>query len=288
MEKFALYHVQLLKNILSKHRARNSKFSLRKFAQDLGISPTMLSQILSNQKGLSESMATNIAEKLNLTSAEKEVFLLSTRSAHSRSSMVKLESILELAEINKRTQKPRKNTSGPNEILSDASRFVVESMEVQQLVAFTEVHAVYRYFSKNEEIQFRILYILKNKISEKIVNDFIQITFNEKTRQGATVYFLKKDNGRFKTYFNNSFDGKHRVTGLVAENQNTEIVFDSNFLPTIPLIRFLVLDTNKHVVGKMQYTENEFSVTGTLVDLDHPDHPLDSNYQLRLFRRTKD
>lgn len=284
MEDFSLYHVQILKNALGQRQKKNARYSLREFARNLGVSPTTLSQVFSQKKGLSEKTALSIAEKLNLELNEKEKFLLSVRSAHSRNSKVKLASSLELAEINKQTLRGRKKKLNPNEILEDGGRFSLESLEVQQLVARTDIHFTYRYSSKEDEMHFRILYILKDKFTGEVVQDFIQVTFNEKTRFAATVYFLKKENGRFKTYFNNTFDGKHKVTGLVVENQNTEILFDQDFLPTIPHIRFILLSANKHVIGRMEYTQTQFLVKGTLIDLDQPDRPLDPNYQFCLMR----
>ncbi|GEM_PF-5956502 len=280
----SLYHIKILKNTLLNRQKGDPKFSLRKFAHLLNVSPTTLSHILNQKKGISESLAVSILEKLSLSNSEKEDFLLSVKSAHSRNSKVKLESTLEIAARKKKSLK-RETSVNRNEILIETENFLLETLEVQELVLRTQVHCVYKYFSRASDLQFRLLYILKDRFTGKVVKDFIQVTFKESTKQAATVYFIKKPNGRFKTYFNNVFDGTDRVTGLVPENQNTKIKFDKHHLPTIPLIRFLVLGENKHVIGKMKYTQSEFLIEGKLIELDRDQNIPDQKYVLRLYRK---
>lgn len=265
-----LFYLTILKKIMTQMEMDNSKYSLRTFAKKLDISPATLSQVLSRKKGLSEKTANSIAKKLELSADDSKLFILSATAQHSRDRKTKVTASIELAEFIKKRSAHSKSSSNPNQIVNDTGPFLHETAEVQKLIQNSLIHQTYRYYLMNNGLQLRILHILKDKKSGKIIPDFIQITLNESTYHCAIVYFLKKENGRFKTYFNNILDGRHKVTSLVEENQNTEISFDSFHLPNIPHIYFLHLNANKYTVGQMIYTIDNFIVKGTLVNHEDP------------------
>lgn len=78
------YRQILLRELASRTR-RNPGYSLRAFARDLQIPAPKLSQALRGIKGFSAQRAQAIATRLNLSSAEKELFIDLVDSEHARS-----------------------------------------------------------------------------------------------------------------------------------------------------------------------------------------------------------
>ncbi|MFZ8932500.1 MAG: TIGR02147 family protein [Bacteriovoracaceae bacterium] len=68
------YCSQILKDELYKRKLRNSSYSLRAFARDLGIGSTSLSDVMSNKRKLSRKNIQKVSEKLSLS--PKEVSLI--------------------------------------------------------------------------------------------------------------------------------------------------------------------------------------------------------------------
>ena len=73
-------HIHIIKEEFSKRVTRNSSYSLRAFARDLGVSPASLSCFLNQKKGISEKKATDIAGRLDLNLSKKEQFIISVCS----------------------------------------------------------------------------------------------------------------------------------------------------------------------------------------------------------------
>jgi uncharacterized protein (TIGR02147 family) len=73
-----------LKLELEQRCKRNLSYSLRSFAQALNLKPSHLSCILKRKKGLSLHSAHHIAEVLNMTEEEKQIFCDSVTMQHSR------------------------------------------------------------------------------------------------------------------------------------------------------------------------------------------------------------
>jgi transcriptional regulator with XRE-family HTH domain len=57
---------EILRNELNQRRAKNPRYSLRAFAQTLGISPSFLSKILAGKKSLGENTFLKLASRLSL------------------------------------------------------------------------------------------------------------------------------------------------------------------------------------------------------------------------------
>lgn len=76
---------QFLVMELSKRNRRNSAYSLRSFARDLGLSPSSLSEIVNRRAGLSPEKASLLAERLKLDPFQQQIFSLSAGMLHSRS-----------------------------------------------------------------------------------------------------------------------------------------------------------------------------------------------------------
>lgn len=76
---------ELLKRELETRCARNSGYSLRAFARDLGISAASLSLVMGGKQGLSRPRAEKIAKRLGMESRERDFFADLVESQHARS-----------------------------------------------------------------------------------------------------------------------------------------------------------------------------------------------------------
>ena len=65
-----------LKEVLKEKVSQNPRYSMRSFAQKLGLSPGGLSLILSRKKKLSVERAYSVAQTLELNDQESEYFAL--------------------------------------------------------------------------------------------------------------------------------------------------------------------------------------------------------------------
>ena len=79
----------VLKTELAKRKALSPKYSLRDFAKDIGISPSLLSYVLSGKKGLSRKSAQKVATALTLTNIIGRYFCLLVASINGRSRRVR-------------------------------------------------------------------------------------------------------------------------------------------------------------------------------------------------------
>jgi uncharacterized protein (TIGR02147 family) len=64
----------ILKEEFSQRRRRNPRYSLRAFARDLKLSPSMLCDVINGNHGLSRAGASKVAQALNLNPQESEFF----------------------------------------------------------------------------------------------------------------------------------------------------------------------------------------------------------------------
>ena len=78
---------KFIRDILNEKVQLNPRYSLRAFARDLNVSPSILSEVISGKHGLSEKMAARIAAKLGLNTEEKSIFCDQVIALHSRSSI---------------------------------------------------------------------------------------------------------------------------------------------------------------------------------------------------------
>ncbi len=81
---------ETLKSKFSERIAANSRYSLRAFARDLGLSPSYLSQVLSGSRGLTIKSAATLFQKLNISLSDQNIFILEIKKEHARSPKTKL------------------------------------------------------------------------------------------------------------------------------------------------------------------------------------------------------
>ena len=77
----------VIKNNFETRLKKNPRYSLRAFARDLEVSVGRLSEILNSKSGLSLANAEKIANKLDLSAKEKDLFLNQVTLEHGRSSL---------------------------------------------------------------------------------------------------------------------------------------------------------------------------------------------------------
>jgi len=89
-----------LKDEFERRKSRNSSYSLRAYARDLGLPSSKLSQYLTGDCGISGKKAAQIASKLRLSPVEIELFVCAAEAGHSRDAFsreiaqAKLETLL--------------------------------------------------------------------------------------------------------------------------------------------------------------------------------------------------
>lgn len=85
----------IIRNEFQKRALRNTNYSLRAFARDLGITSGNLSDLLNKKVGMSQSKATCIVSKLNLQEEDQKLFLklieLSSATNEEKREEVKLQ-----------------------------------------------------------------------------------------------------------------------------------------------------------------------------------------------------
>lgn len=86
----------MLKDAFYERRSRNSSYSLRAFARDLGVPSSNLSLVLKHKKGINSSTAIQISERLNFSDHEKKLFCKLVEKEHARSEIARLKATQEL------------------------------------------------------------------------------------------------------------------------------------------------------------------------------------------------
>lgn len=82
-------------------KKRNSAYSMRAFARDVGLSPSRLSEILNGKEGISEKVGAVVAKKLGLKAQSKIFWMDLVRSECSRSSVIRKSAKKRIEEFKK-------------------------------------------------------------------------------------------------------------------------------------------------------------------------------------------
>ena len=117
---------EMLKRLLDERKARNQRFSLRAFAQKIGLSHSTLSQVFKGERNLSLQTAKRIATTLKLSNEDKELFLLGVELANADEEEKKIieGKILTL----ERFRTSSTMDTGTTQFLTDWLRFAIFSM----------------------------------------------------------------------------------------------------------------------------------------------------------------
>jgi uncharacterized protein (TIGR02147 family) len=84
------FYQRKLRDALSERVERNSRYSLRAFAQMLGLDPGAFSQMLSGKRFPSEKLAARIFENLDFSPAEQNEFLISLAQAKAKAGLKRI------------------------------------------------------------------------------------------------------------------------------------------------------------------------------------------------------
>jgi uncharacterized protein (TIGR02147 family) len=106
MERMYFYQ-RKLQDLLTERVERNPRYSLRAFAQLLGLDPGTFSQVLSGKRFPSEKLAQNIFKNLELSPAEQNEFLRSLADAKKKAGLKRIS-----PELRKLLKEKVENTHG--------------------------------------------------------------------------------------------------------------------------------------------------------------------------------
>lgn len=101
----------ILKSEFERRQLKNPHYSMRSFARDLEVFPSVLSEVFNNKKGISITKARFFCKKLNLDKQESRIFLLSVSASHARSKTERENSSIELHEAIKQLDSPSERVS---------------------------------------------------------------------------------------------------------------------------------------------------------------------------------
>lgn len=91
-------HLQMLKREFSQRSLERRQYTLKDFAQDLGLSAPRLSNILNGKRGLSRSAAHQIAERLGFDESKAQYFCDLVDASFARSSVKRVEALGRIAQ----------------------------------------------------------------------------------------------------------------------------------------------------------------------------------------------
>jgi len=73
----SILYIELLNREFESRKARNTKYSLRAFARDLGLSPGTLSEVLKQKRGLPVRSVAGISSRIELLGRDRDEFIRS-------------------------------------------------------------------------------------------------------------------------------------------------------------------------------------------------------------------
>lgn len=142
-----------------------------------------------------------------------------------------------------------------------------ESQEIKALNDRTAVRTTYNYCMPNT-LTCRTLVLLKDKSSKNKVVDFYENFVSAERKVAATGYYVRNDDGTYRNYLDESFDGKVNVNLIIDENRKLEVTFDAEGLPTIHKLRLKHMGTPFYVEADLKYGPREAVIEGTQYNSD--------------------
>jgi len=101
MDAHKPFHFTYIAEEYARRCQANPHYSLRAFARDLDVTPSWLSDFLSEKKGLSPLAAERFVTLLGFSNSEAKLFILSVKAHHSRSAKAREDAQKELATLKK-------------------------------------------------------------------------------------------------------------------------------------------------------------------------------------------
>ncbi|MGE3758540.1 MAG: TIGR02147 family protein [Pseudobdellovibrionaceae bacterium] len=235
-----------LKEVLRLKSSKNVAFSLRAMAQQVGISPSGLSNFLNQKKTISTDNALKIVQWLKLNEQESDYFL----------SLLQLETV--------KSQKTRTNLAKK---IIDLKPVISEKevKEVRALLDSTLVDFTATYAEKNS-LNCRTLVCLKDKTNGKRVRSFCQSLFFPDRFASLSIYIIENPNGTFRAYQNQVLAGEHKLAKFIKSNRSLKVTFDKDGYPKVHGLTMFVAVTNRFGVFDLTYSKEKVTIRGFFQD----------------------
>lgn len=151
-----------------------------------------------------------------------------------------------------------------------AGSYPEETRQAQELMDSTEVMASYHYCISGT-MTCRSLVQLRDKVTAKAVPSFYDNFFSTERFVASTGYFLQNEDGTFRAFLDETFDGQVNISLVEEENQSLVITYDSDYFPTIHNVIFKRLGTTMYAELDVVYAPTHATLVGTMYDSENPD-----------------
>ena len=142
----------------------------------------------------------------------------------------------------------------------------VETREVVEMFKDKTVKAIYNYCQEKAYAVTCGQLVTFNNTKSFVYN------FASLERQvAATVYYLEKPNGRFKNVLDEIPDGKVGIDKAFPYNDDLEVIFDEDGLPTVKNVRVVKHGTSIYSISTLTITHNGLRYDSTVYDSQKPD-----------------
>lgn len=147
-----------------------------------------------------------------------------------------------------------------------AQSYSAETAEAQNLVATTDKDSSYHYCVQGT-LTCRTLVLLKSKSTGARVPHFYDVFLSSERAVGSTGYFVKNTNSNtFQAYLDDVFNGVILINFKDLDNQNLNITFNNQHLPTVNNLTLKRVGTTRYVMATMTYRLNKATIVGTEYD----------------------
>lgn len=185
----------ILKAQFQRRKELNPRFSLRSFAQKLGLSPSKVSEVFSGKKKLSVERLEDLASRLNLKGREREIFLISAELESSKGEdkaqlSSKLKKLAQQIQAEKTTQRNAwyfgavaTLTERGVDAIENAERMGLTELQVENALRYQK--RMQRFHPERDDLTFEPVSLAK-KINEsledadsQLLTDFVLLTEDE-------------------------------------------------------------------------------------------------------------
>ena len=226
---------EYLKAVLSRKKEKNSSFSLRAFAKQLDLSPSIISDFFNRKKSLSFHSAMKIAAKLHLSPQAAEFFttlvLIDASSSEGEKNLL-------LAKL--KILQPDKNQKYVDEIHS--------------LLAESKTLSSHHYIMEGS-LKQRVLIRLEDRLTGKPIQAFYDHFSNPASFVASDSYFLPNADGSFRAYLAETSLPSGTPALLHADNLTLKVTFDNENFPTIRNIYMKELASGRLSVGELIFSK---------------------------------
>lgn len=250
-----------LKEVLRSKTAKNPTFSLRAMAQQIGISPSALSEYLNAKKTVSTDSALRIVQWLKLKKNESEYFTTLVQLESAKSPRIRSVLIKKIEDL-----KP---------LVSE-----IESLELKKIINSYAIDSVATY---SDMLNGRTLVRLKDKKTGKMVRTFFESLFFVDRFISYIIYFVENSDGRFTVYQNQVLGGENKLSRFLKNNRSLKVTFDSDGYPKVHGLTIFTAGTSRYSLCDLTYTKTKATIRGRYMDQESPEDffPIKNDY-LRL------